>query len=143
MDGLQRQLVKLQETQISLTDPDSRAMMSQATGSRVVGYNVQVAVDTKHHLIVAHEVTNATSDGQQLSKMAQPAREAMDKPRLRAYADLGYFNGPQIKNCDDSGIVPFVPKPMTARSGRSPTSAFRESPPVRLWTPAICVDCFR
>ena len=96
MDGLQKQLDKQQEAQISLTDPDSRAMMSQATGSGVVGYNVQVAVDTKHHLIVAHEVTNATSDRQQLSKMAQAAREAMSKPRLRAYADRGYFNGPQI-----------------------------------------------
>jgi transposase len=116
MDGLQRQLDKQQEAQISLTDPDSRAMMSQATGSGVVGYNVQVAVDTRHHLIVAHEVTNATSDRQQLSKMAQVAREAMDKPRLRAYADRGYFNGPQIKDCDDSGIVPFVPKPMTSNA---------------------------
>ena len=116
MDGLQKQLDKQQEPQISLTDPDSRAMMSQATGSGVVGYNVQVAVDTKHHLIVAHEVTNATSDRQQLSKMAQAAREAMDKPRLRAYADRGYFNGPQIKDCNDSGIVPFVPKPMTSNA---------------------------
>src|SRR5471032_87614 len=116
MDGLQRQLDKQDEAQISLTDPDSGAMMSQATGSGVVGYNVQVAVDTKHHLIVAHEVTNATSDRQQLSKMAQAAREAMDKPRLRAYADRGYFNGPQIKDCDDSGIVPFVPKSMTSNA---------------------------
>ena len=116
MDALQKQLDKQQEAQISLTDRDSRAMMSQATGSGVVGYNVQVAVDTKHHLIVAHEVTNATSDRQQLSKIAQAAREAMDKPRLRAYADRGYFNGPQIKDCDDSGIVPFVPKPMTSNA---------------------------
>ena len=116
MDGLQQQLDKQQEAQISLTDPDSRAMMSQATGSGVVGYNVQVAVDTKHHLIVAHEVTNATSDRQQLSKMAHAAREAMSKPRLRAYADRGYFNGPQIKDCDDLGIVAFVPKPMTSNA---------------------------
>jgi hypothetical protein len=116
MDSLQKQLDKQQEPQISLTDLDSRAMMSQATGSGVVGYNVQVAVDTKHHLIVAHEVTNATSDRQQLSKMAQAAREAMSKPRLRAYADRGYFNGPQIKDCDDSGIVPFLPKPMTSNA---------------------------
>ena len=116
MDSLQKQLDKQQESQISLTDPDSRAMMSQATGSGVVGYNVQVAVDTKHHLIVAHEVTNATSDRQQLSKMAQAAREAMSKPRLRAYADRGYFNGQQIKDCDDAGIVPFVPKPMTSNA---------------------------
>jgi hypothetical protein len=103
-----------QEAQIPLTDPDSRSMMSQAKGTGIVGYNVQVAVDTKHHLIVAHEGTNVGSDRQQLSKMAQAARDAMGKPKLRAYADRGYFNGPQIKACDDSGIVPFVPKPMTS-----------------------------
>ena len=89
-------------------------MMSQAKGTGVVGYNVQVAVDTKHHLIVAHEVTNVGSDRSQLTKMAKAARDAMDKPRLRAYADRGYFNGPQIKGCADIGIVPFVPKPMTS-----------------------------
>src|SRR5471032_1201163 len=91
-------------------------MMSQAKGTGVVGYNVQIAVDTKHHLIVAHEVTNATSDQKQLSKMAQAARDAMAKPRLRAYADRGYFNAPQIKGCDDAGIVAFVPKPMTSNA---------------------------
>jgi len=114
MDGLQQQLDKRQEAQISLTDPDSRSMMSQAKGTGVVGYNVQVAVDTKHHLIVAHEVTNVGSDRSQLTKMAKAARDAMSKPRLRAYADRGYFNGPQIKGCADVGIMPFVPKPMTS-----------------------------
>jgi hypothetical protein len=67
-----------------------------------VGYNVQVAVDTKHHLIVAHEVTNIGNDRAQLTKMATAAREAMDRPKLRAYADRGYFNAPQIKGCDDA-----------------------------------------
>jgi transposase len=116
MDGLHKQLDEQQEPQISLTDPDSRSMMSQAKGTGVVGYNVQVAVDTKHHLIVAHEVTNVGSDRSQLTTMAQAAREVMDKPRLRAYADRGYFNGPQIKGCADAGIVPFVPKPMTSNA---------------------------
>jgi hypothetical protein len=82
----------------------------------MVGYNVQVAVDTKHHLIVAHEVTNIGNDRAQLTKMATAAREAMDKPKLRAYADRGYFNAPQIKGCDDAGIVPFVPKPLTSNA---------------------------
>ena len=59
----------------------------------MVAYNVQVAVDAKHHLIVAHEVTNAGSDRSQLSPMAQAAREAMGKKRLRALADRGYFSG--------------------------------------------------
>jgi hypothetical protein len=129
MDGSQKQLDKQQEAQISLTDPDSRSMMSQAKGPGVVGYNVQVAVDTKHHLIAAHEVTNATSDRQQLAKMAQAAREAMSKPRLRAYADRGYFNGPQIKDCDDSGIVPFVPKPMTSNAKAASTRATSSTSP--------------
>src|SRR5476649_2486363 len=100
--------------QVSLTDPDSRSMMSQAKGTGVVGYNVQVAVDTRHHLIVAHEVTNIGNDRAQLTKMATAAREAMAKPKLRAYADRGYFNVPQIKGCDDAGIVAFVPKPLTS-----------------------------
>ena len=79
-------------------------MISQAKGTGVVGYNVQTAVDAKHHLIVAHEVTNVGSDRAQLSKMAQAAREAMGKTKLQALADRGYFNGPQIKACDDAGI---------------------------------------
>ena len=116
MDGLKQQLDQQPDKQISLTDPDSRSMMSQAKGTGVVGYNVQVAVDTKHHLVVAHEVTNVGSDRAQLTKMAQAARDAMDKPRLRAYADRGYFNAPQIKGCADVGIVPFVPKPMTSNA---------------------------
>src|ERR1019366_3990264 len=127
MDGLQQQLDKQEEAQISLTDPDSRSMMSQAKGTGVVGYNVQVAVDTKHHLIVAHEVTNVGSDRSQLTKMAQAARDAMSKQRLRAYADRGYFNGQQIKDCDDSGIVPFLPNPMTPNAtsdGRIATGDF-------------------
>ena len=114
MNQIEKQLAQQPESQISLTDPDSRSMMSQAKGTGVVGYNVQVAVDTKHHLIVAHEVTNVGHDRGQLSKLATAAREAMDKPKLRAYADRGYFNGPQIKQCDDENITAFVPKPLTS-----------------------------
>jgi transposase len=114
MDSLQKQLDGQPEGQLSMTDPDSRSMMSQAKGTGVVGYNVQVAVDTKHHLIVAHEVTNVGHDRSALSKMAQAARDAMDKPTLRAYADRGYFNAPEIKACHDAGIAAFVPKPTTS-----------------------------
>jgi hypothetical protein len=116
MDRLQERLARQPEPQLSLTDPDSRSMMSQAKGTGVVGYNVQVAVDTKHHLIVAHEVTNIGHDRAQLTKMAMAAREAMGKSKLRAYADRGYFAAPQIKGCDDAGIVPFVPKPLTSNA---------------------------
>ncbi len=104
------------DEQLSLTDPDARSMMSQAKGTGLVGYNVQTAVDVKHHLIVAHEVTNVGSDRAQLSKMALAAREAMGKTRLRAYADRGYFSGLEIKACADAGIEPFVPKPMTSNA---------------------------
>ena len=114
MNQTEKQLAQQAEPQISLTDPDSRSMMWQAKGTGVVGYNVQVAVDTKHHLIVAHEVTNVGHDRGQLSRLAIAAREAMDKPKLRAYADRGYFNGPQIKQCDDENITTFVPKPLTS-----------------------------
>lgn len=100
--------------QISLTDPDARSMATSGKGSGMVAYNVQMAVDAKHHLIVAHEVTNAGSDRAQLSPMAIAAREAMGKKKLRAIADRGYFSGPQIKACADAGISAVLPKPTTS-----------------------------
>jgi hypothetical protein len=71
-------------------------------------------VDAKHHLIVEHEVTNVGSDRAQLAKMATAARDAMGKKKLRAYADRGYYNAPEIKDCADAGIAAYVPKPMTS-----------------------------
>ena len=62
--------------QLSLTDPDSRSMKSNGRGSGTVGYNVQTAVEAKHHLIVAHEVTNTGTDHDQLCPMSQRARSA-------------------------------------------------------------------
>ena len=82
----------------------------------MVAYNVQVAVDAKHHLIVAHEVTNASSDRAQLSPMAHAAREAMGKKKLRALADRGYFSGHQIKECAQAGIEVVLPKPTTSNA---------------------------
>jgi len=103
--------------QVSLTDPDARVMTTHSnTGTALVGYNVQVAVDAKHHLIVAHEVTNTGSDRAQLSKMAHAAREAMGTKRLKAIADRGYFSSTQIKACSDAGIAPYVPKPTTSNA---------------------------
>ena len=107
-------LETLPEKQISLTDPDSRSMISQAKGTGVVGYNVQVAVDARHHLIVTHEVTNVGSDRTQLSRMAKAARDAMGKRKLKALADRGYFNAPEIKACDEAGIAAMVPKSLTS-----------------------------
>ncbi|SDC23351.1 Transposase DDE domain-containing protein [Variovorax sp. CF079] len=77
---------------------------------------MQTAVDAKHHLIVSHEVTNAGNDRAQLSKMAKAAREAMGKDKLKAFADRGYFSGPELKVCEDAGITTFVPKPMTSNA---------------------------
>jgi len=114
MDGIREDLKHQPDEQLSQTDPDARSMMSQAKGTGLVGYNVQAAVDAKHHLIVAHEVTNIGNDRAQLTKMAIAAREAMDKRRLQALADRGYFSGPEIKACTEAGIVPLVPKPMTS-----------------------------
>jgi len=121
---LREQMRQLEETkeqlkhepdgQRSTTDPDSRSMNSQAKGSGLVGYNVQAAVDAKHHLIVTHEVTNIGSDRAQLSKMAVAARDEMGKDKLQALADRGYFNGTELKACEDAGIATYVPKPMTS-----------------------------
>lgn len=104
------------DSQLSTTDPDSRSMTSDGRATGVVGYNVQAAVDTKHHLVVAHEVTNNGSDRGQLANMAQQARDAMGKLKLQAIADRGYFSGPQIKACEETGITAYVPKPMTSNS---------------------------
>jgi Transposase DDE domain len=83
-------------------------------GSGVVGYNVQVAVDTQHHLIVTHEVTNSGSDRSQLSNIAMQAKEVLGAEHLDAVADRGYYNSPEIKACDDAGITVTLPKPMTS-----------------------------
>jgi transposase len=116
MEWIKDRLTREPDAQLSLTDRDARSMMSQAKGTGVVGYNVQTAVDAKHHLIVAHEVTNVGSDRAQLSKMALAAREAMGKTRLQAIADRGYYNAPELKACDDVGIAACVPKPMTSNA---------------------------
>lgn len=116
LDAIKEQLKTQPDGQISRTDPDARSMATSARGSGMVAYNVQVAVDAKHHLIVAHEVTNAGSDRAQLSPMAQAARQAMGKKRLRALADRGYFSGPQIKACADAGIAVVLPKPTTSNA---------------------------
>jgi transposase len=102
------------DQQVSLTDPDARSMKSRDGG--IVGYNVQVAVDTKNHLIVAHEVTNVGVDRELLAAMANQARAAIGSEELTVIADRGYFNGKEILACDEAGITPIVPKPLTSNS---------------------------
>jgi len=116
LDTLKEQLKCNSEGQVSLTDPDARSMATSRLGSGIVGYNVQVAVDAKHHLIVAHEVTNESSDRSKLSAMALAARAAMGKLRLQAHADRGYYNSRELKACDDAGIAAYVPKSMTSNA---------------------------
>lgn len=103
--------------QVSLTDPDSRAMAT-SNSRGLVGYNVQIAVEPKHHLIVAHEVTNTGIDRHLLSGMARQAQEAMGASDLMAIADRGYYSGTEIVACEAGGITPIVSKPMTS-SARS------------------------
>jgi transposase len=116
LDQIKEQLETQPDGQLSLTDPDARSMTSHGKGTGIVGYNVQAAVDAKHHLIVAHEVTNVGSDRAQLSPMAQAAREAMGKTTLKAVADRGYYSSPQIKECHDVGIATILPKPTTSNA---------------------------
>ena len=112
LKDIEVQLNKTEDKQISLTDPDARSMKSRGAG--IVGYNVQTAVDTKHHLIVAHEVTNKGSDRNQLSSMAKQARIATGTEDLSVIADRGYFNSDEILACHEAGITAFVPKCKTS-----------------------------
>jgi transposase len=114
LDEVKVQVAANPDGQLSKTDPDARSMATSGRGSGMVGYNVQVAVDAKHHLIVAHEVTNLGHDRVSLAPVAQAAREAMGKKRLRAIADRGYYSALQIKACADSGIASILPKPTTS-----------------------------
>jgi transposase len=109
--------VQLNQTpgkQISLTDPDARSMKTRGTG--IVGYNVQTAVDTKNHLIVAHEVTNIGIDRDQLTSMAQQARTAMGVQDLTAIADRGYFKNEELLKCHEAGIKAIVPRIETSEA---------------------------
>jgi transposase len=102
------------DQQISLTDPDARSMATSGRGSGVVGYNVQVAVDTEHHLIVTHEVTNTGSDRSQLANIASQAKDVLGADHLDVVADRGYFNSPEILACEQADITVTMPKPMTS-----------------------------
>ena len=114
LKGLEARMLAAPDQQISLTDPDSRSMATSGRGSGVVGYNVQVAVDTEHHLIVTHEVTNVGSDRSQLARVAKETKATLQTDTLEAVADRGYFSGEEILACDQAGITVTLPKPMTS-----------------------------
>jgi transposase len=111
---LEAEMLATPDQQISLTDPDSRSMATKSQGSGVVGYNVQAAVDTTHHLIVAHEVTNQGHDRAQLAAMSKKAKAALGTDELEVLADAGYFSGEEILACDEADITATLPKPLTS-----------------------------
>jgi transposase len=126
IEGLRRQMQSLKamveqveaspDKQVSLTDPDARSMATSGKGTGTVGYNVQMAVDAEHHLIVAHEVTNIGSDRSQLTSMGDKAQEATGCDELTVLADRGYFNGDQVLACEGTGILPIIPKTQTSNN---------------------------
>ncbi len=116
LQELEVKMLATPDQQISLTDPDARSMATSGRGSGMVGYNVQAAVDTKHHLIVAHEVTNVGTDRSQLSNIAKQTKAALEAETLDAVADRAYFNSKEILACDKAGITVTLPKPLTSGS---------------------------
>jgi transposase len=124
IEGLRRQMQALREMgqqveaapdqQISLTDPDARSMATSGKGTGIVGYNVQMAVEAEHHLIVAHEVTNVGTDRTQLLAMGRQAQDVMTCEEVTALADRGYFNGDEVLACEGTGVLPCVPKTLTS-----------------------------
>jgi transposase len=113
LEAYENQMLASPDQQISLTDPDARSMATSGRGSGVVGYNVQVAVDTEHHLIIVHEVTNSGTDRAQLANMGTQAKTVLGVGKLEAVADRGYYSGEEIKACGDAGIEVTLPKPNT------------------------------
>ena len=112
--ALETEMLATPDRQISLTDPDARSMATSARGSGMVGDNVQAAVDTTHHLIVAHDVINQGHDRAQLSAMSNKAKAALGADALEVVADRGTFSGEDILACDEADITVTLPKPLTS-----------------------------
>lgn len=128
IEGLRRQMQSLKamgrqveaapDKQVSLIDPDARSMATSGKGTGIVGYNVQVAVDAEHHLIVAHGVTNVGSDRGQLASMGRKAREATGCREVTVLADRGYYNGKEVLACEGTGVLPCIPKTLTSGNAK-------------------------
>jgi transposase len=121
LKALEAEMLAAPDQQISLTDADAslpsgstRGMATKAHGSGVVGYNVQAAVETTHHLIVAHDVINEGHDRGQLAAMSKMAKAALGVDKLEVLADAGYFSGEKILECDEADITATLPKPLTS-----------------------------
>ena len=140
LEILKVQMLAAPDQQISLTDPDARSMATSGRGSGVVGYNVQIAVDTAHHLIVTHEVTNVGTDRSQLAHMAKETKATLEVEKLDAVADRGYFSGEEILACEQAGITVTLPKPMTSNAkaeGRFGKQDFRYVAAMKMFTSVL------
>ncbi len=113
---VEKEMLSRPEQQISETDPDARSMATSGRGSGMVGYNVQTAVDTKHHLIVTHEVMNSGTDRSLLSHMAKRTKAALETDALEVVADRGYYKSDKILDCHVAGITVTLPKPQTSNN---------------------------
>jgi transposase len=118
LKGMERQVESASDHQVSLTDPDARSMATSGKGTGIVGYNVQTAVDVENHLIVAHEVTNVGHDRTHLMPIALRAQEATGHEEITVLADRGYFNGDQVLACENTGVLPCVPKTLTSGNAK-------------------------
>ena len=118
LKAMEKQIEEAPDKQISLTDPDARSMATSGKGTGIVGYNVQIAVDAEHHLIVAHEVTNVGNDRGQLAAMGVKARDATGCEDITLVADRGYYNGEEALACEGTGVLPCVPKTQTSGNAK-------------------------
>src|SRR5258705_3523759 len=114
LKAIEKVMLAAPDQQVSFTDPDSRSMATSRRGSGMVGYNVQAAVDTTNHLIVAHKVTNVGTAKSHLANMANQAKVHVDAENLEAVADRGFFKGEEILACEEAGITVTLPKPQTS-----------------------------
>ena len=118
LKAMERMVQDAPNQQVSMTDPDARSMATSGKGTATVGYNVQIAVDAEHHLIVAHEVINQGYDRHQLVPMGLKAQQATGCEKITALADRGYFNGDQVLSCEGMSIAPIVPKTLTSSGAK-------------------------
>jgi transposase len=115
IEEMERELKESGETQLARTDPESR-LMRTGNGGCDVSYNVQIAVDSKHKLIIDSDVSNEETDLHQLARMAIRSREVLEKEYLEVVADAGYFKSEEIKQCSDHQITCYVPEPKKSQN---------------------------
>jgi len=114
LNAIKEEMMQSEDKQVSLTDPDARSMATSGQDTGIVGYNVQIAVDTKNHIIVTHEVTNVGTDYHHLLNMGEQARSAMGVETMEVVADRGYHEGYEILACEEAGITVTIPRRLTS-----------------------------